>query len=282
MKNVRFFCTVLIFMLSLSIFSACANLEDITETSNNGTNTQLATNPDSSETVDTSDPNINKKYITSKDAFVDKMEELLDLSLYDELDEYGSSDFNGYSYCLKVENEKDYDLDYTIMLGDGSSFTMPITFSELSEKGWVLFRDTDRELGAGFMTQSSIRNAVGKVISVAAYNPTEEAFTFQEGTVIALEAQQYSIDDFTKKLSDAVDFTVCDSLTNNSTLEDIIKRLGNPTSITCSLYFNDEQYRCSDIEVEYIQESSAYSSIVFNLSGDGNYITNLRYEIAPE
>lgn len=290
MKKFRILSIALALLIILAMFAGCSIQLNIGETTPSSTDTQATTNTQPSDTVGTTESNIqadtsNKSYITTKDAFVDKMEQLLDLSLYTELDE---SDVGSSILCLyqiDEENEKEYDLDYKLQLGDGSEFTIPITFSELEKKGWILREtsDPDRELDSGYMTFGTIENASGKTLSVAAYNPTEEKIAFKECTVINVDSQQYGSFDPTKRLDDAIDFTVCDSLTNASTLEDIIQRLGNPYYITCALRFDDDgKYTDSSIEISYQQESSAYSQITFKLSGDGNYITALNYDVAPE
>lgn len=290
MKKLRFLSLAIALLMIVTMFVGCGSKEDNDGTVDNSTNTQSTTDVGKNETTNSTESNIevdtsNKGYITSKEAFVNKMAELLDVSLYGDLSESDNTSFRLYHYQLGYENKKEYDLDYKIQLGDGSEFTMPITFSELEKKGWILQESSapDREMGAGLMTFGTIKNASGKALSVAAYNPTDKTITFKECTVINVDAQQYGSFDPTKKLDDAIDFTVCGTLTNASTLEDIINKLGNPTSISCTLHFDDEgNYTNSDINITYTQKSSAYSQLVFELSGDGNYITTVNYDVAPE
>lgn len=290
MKKFRLLSFVLALLLIITMFAGCGSKENTDGTVDNSTDTQSTTDAGDNEPTNFTESNVevdtsNKGYITSKDAFVSKMAELLDISLYADLNESDYTSFRSYYYQLDYENKKEYDLDYKIKLGDGSEFTMPITFSELEKKGWVLQESSapDREMGAGLMTFGTIKNASGKSLRVAAYNPTDKTITFKECTVINVDAQQYSTFDPTAKLDDAIDFTVCGSLTNASTLEDIINKLGNPYSINCTLHFDDEgKYTNSDIEITYMQKSSAYSQLVFDLSGDGNYITTVNYDVAPQ
>lgn len=290
MKKLRFLSLAIALLMIVTMFAGCGSKGNNDGTVDNSTNTQSATDAAKNETTNSTESNIevdtsNKGYITSKEAFVNKMAELLDISLYDDLSESDNTSFRLYYYQLAYENKKEYDLDYKIQLGDGSEFTMPITFSELEKKGWILQESSapDREMGAGLMTFGTIKNAAGKALSVAAYNPTDKTITFKECTVINVDAQQYGSFDPTKKLDDAIDFTVCGTLTNASTLEDIINKLGNPYSISCTLHFDDEgNYTNSDINITYMQKSSAYSQLVFELSGDGNYITTVNYDVAPE
>ena len=290
MKKFRLLSLVLALLMIITMFAGCGSKENTDGTADNSTNTQSTdSDNDNGETVGYTETNIevdtsNKSYITSKDAFVNKMTELLDISLYADLTESDNTSSKSYFYWLDYGNKKEYDLDYKIKLGDGTEFTMPITFSELEKKGWVLQEssDPDYEMEAGLMTFGIIENVAGKSLHVTAYNPTDKTIAFKECTVIGVDAQQYSMFDPTEKLSDAIDFTVCGSLTNASALEDIINKLGNPSSIDCTLHFDDGKYTHSDINITYEQKSSAYSKLEFELSGDGNYITTVNYDVAPE
>lgn len=290
MKKLRLLSLILVLLMILTTLVGCRSALDESVSTGNSPSTQDTMSIETSDTVATTESNLDvdvsdKGFITTKDAFVNKVAELLDVSFYSDLTESDNTSFKIYYYQVKPENEQEYDLDYKIKLGDGSEFTMPITFSELEKKGWILQEssDPDREIESGFMTFGTVENASGKTLSVAAYNPTDKTIAFKECTVINVDSQQYSTFDSTEKLSDAIDFTVCDSLTNASTLEDIVEVLGNPYSISCTLRYDGEgKYTNSEITVTYMQKSSAYSQIEFELSGDGDYITCVSYDVKPE
>lgn len=281
MKNKRALSLVLAIVMILTVLAGCGsegntdspaseNRKPTAETSDEAT-----VSTESQIQVDTSE----KGYIASKDDFVTKMAELLDLSLYMDLNEGDDT----YSYHIKYENRKEYDLDYTIQLGDGTAFTMPITFSELEQMGWSLEESSspDREIKSGFSSSGWIVNASGKELYVWAWNPTDKTITYKECTVHWIEAQQSKFSSF-EKLDTASDFTLCGSLTNASTLEDIIARLGNPTSVFCDVDFDNEgNYSYSTLEVTYEQRSSAYSSLTFILVGDGSCILTVEYKVNP-
>ena len=291
MRKTKLFALVLAMLMVLTIFAGCGTEKigdnDVTDNSSvtqSGTEDNNGGSGNSSET-DTNTGTSNKKYITSKKAFTDKVAELIDLSLYEDLDETDETSYKSYYYELDSDNEKDYDLDYKIKLGDGSEFTMPISFSELEEKGWALPEnaDPDFEIDSGHVASSTVSNSEGKEFTFYVYNRTDNKITLKEGLVTSVCLYQYDSYDLTEKLSEAIDFTVCGTLNNASTLEDIIEKLGNPYSINCALNYDDDgNYTYSEIEVDYTQESSSYSSLVFTLSGDGNYITNVDYSVDPE
>lgn len=288
---------VLAIVLCLALvmtLAACGSKPDAettpTEQQTKATEAPTATKPVEKETVAATEPTENtsnsKGYITSKEAFISKVETLVDTSLYSESLEDDDDDslqkFQIYSYELKWENEKEYDLDYSIKLSDGTNFTLPVTVAELEKQGWTLSAyDADRNLSAGYMTWANLKNTSGKELYVGICNLSEETIQLKEGTVNLVSADQYSSNDnFSKRLDEAVDFTVCGSLTNSSTLEDIVKRLGAPSFIAWTVYVDDDgAYEYSKLEVEYVQKSSVYSHIYFTLSGDGNYITDVSYEV---
>lgn len=227
--------------------------------------------------VDTS----NKNYITDETSLIAKVEELVDTSLYGDMYKNDNASFISYMCERNYDNRQEYDLDYKYEFGDGSVVQMPLTFAELEMEGWVLSSNNeDQELDPGYMTFGRVKNSSGKELYVSAYNHTSSKAAFKDCTVINIEAAQYSDLNIAKKIDSAIDFTVCGSITNASTLEDIIDVLGDPTSIYCSFHYDDNgNYKYSKLTVSYIQKSSAYSQIVFELSGDGNYIINVDYSV---
>lgn len=282
--------------MTLTLLAGCKEVEKKAESDNkmqdtvqqdqdkdNLTETEENTDKPEEETqnkVDTS----NKGYITDEASLMENVEKLLDTSLYGDMYKEDNTSFVSYWCERNDDNRPEYDLDYKYEFGDGSVVQLPLTFAELKEEGWTLSStNDDQELDPGYMTFGRVKNSSGKELSVAAYNHTDSKAAFKDCTVINMDATQYSDLDTAKKLSSAIDFTICGSITNASTLEDIIDVLGDPTTLYCSFHYDDNgNYQYSKLTVTYTQESSAYSQIVFELSGDGNYITEVCYDVAPE
>ena len=230
----------------------------------------------------------NKQYITSKEAFVNKMEELLDLSIYSYTEFAEYTKFKQYTYELSPDKRANYDFDYVVKLEDGSTISMPITFGELDKKGWKLVggTDPDQEIPSNTKATGTIRNASGKELTVLAYNLADETTAYWECTILELSSEQYVLN-ADEKERNAVDFAVCDNLNNASRLEDIIQELGQPTIIECALHYDDNgNYICSKIDMYFEQKDSEYiggnSQMVFLLSGDGNYILSFTYRSAAK
>lgn len=219
-------------------------------------------------------------YITSKEAFVETIGKLVDLTLYEDLSEYDSGSFVSYAYNLKYEHEKEFALDYTIKLSDGTKIIMPISLPDLAEKGWKLqdSSQSETEVESGYMTFGICENAAGKTIRLSAYNPTEDKLPFGECTVCEIELNMFSTFERTNAISSTPGFVICEEITHQSTLEDIVSVLGAPTSFFVSLHKNENgEYEYSSLDIEYSQPKNAYDYLRISMSGDGNYIMTLEY-----
>ncbi len=214
-------------------------------------------------------------YITTKDSFNKELDTLLPDAAYT-LDE--SSVTNGTLYIYTLTDKKDYALDYRVKLSDGAEFTLPVMFSDLANAGWTIPKGSgDNELAPGYATSGVIRNNSGKEISVVAYNPTSVKDMFKNGAVCKVEFAPYLSDGSVN--SKATRFTVCESITESSTVKDVIDRLGAPSKITHKVRTDDSgAYEYSELMLEYTQKSDPNSFIRFNFSGDNNYITKVEYE----
>ncbi len=283
MKKFRILALVLAMAIVLCVLSGCGEKADNKDNNAGGNSTVQNEQQDNTtsgmqdnSTTDAS-ANSNPKSITTKQEFSSVVGSLVDLTKYNDLSENSQT----YSYTLKSENKKEYDLDYSIKLGDDTKFTMPITIKDMESKGWKIKYSSDQEISPGYMTWEVLENDSGKNIRVSVYNATDKKTTTQGCTVIGFESTQYDIHDLSSKVKSAEDFTVCDSLTQASTFEDIVKRLGEPTSIHCSIREADGKFDYSKITVEYSQKSSAYSYIHFELSGADDRIALVKYEVKP-
>ena len=132
------------------------------------------------------------------------------------------------------------------------------------------------------MTWVALENGSGQTFSATICNLTENTVAFKDTTVIGMESAQYDSLEPSEKYEDAIDFTVCGSLTNHSTLEEIILLLGNPTTLDITLWYDDSgAYEYAEIEIEYCQADTAGSKLSFVLSGDGDYILSVSYDYRP-
>lgn len=255
MKKIKYSSLIIAFVMIFSTLTGCGNEVDYT--------------------ADTTD----KNYITSKETFVEKMDELIDLSLYEDLDE-DEGTLSTYTYELKDDDKNDCELNRKILLGDGTEFTFPISVKELENLGWTVTNGGDTELKANhFIFGVTVENAEGKVLKLSVINTTQETLLAKECTIFSVETKQFKdYTDAAEKEEVAINFSVCDSLNNASNLEDIIEVLGNPDSVECTLRSGyEEGYTRSEITIVY--ENEDYTDIEFVLSGNGNYIKSMSYGV---
>ena len=278
MKKIKILSLILTALMIMCVMTGCGSSKG---DNNSNITTDISTNPVGTTSINNTENIINAsddKYIYSKETFVEKMSALIDVSLYT-LDENNSGTFSIYSYNIQSDKKTATNLDCTVKIYDGTEITMPISVKEFKNKGWNFkHNDSENNLGAGLLTFSAFENADGKNLSADLFNSTDRTVTFEEATITGIESQQYSTSDHNKKIEGALDFKVCNSITNDSSLVDIISVLGNPTSVICSISKESNgQYKYSKVTIKY-EGSSSYNYLEFELSGDNNRILTMEYD----
>lgn len=279
------FCAMLLALLPGCVSTPSTEVPNVVKPTDDNSNQEV---PEIVPTEALSDPTEADStpatgYITSKEDFVSVVSKLIDLSLYDDLYEDIDDDNAYYSFDIDYDNETTYNLDYSIILSDGTAFTMPYPIAELAKKGWSI-SDTaaSREIEAGLMSWAWCENTNNQEIYITACNPTEETVTFGDCSVCEIEIKFYDSLEHVK-YEKAPGFTICGGITEYSKLEDIISTLGNPSCITLWIDYDENgNYEYAEIEVEYCQPDNAYEYLEFTLSGDGNYIVSIRYKNIPK
>lgn len=278
MKAKRLLALALAVMLMLTAFAGCGK-KDAEKEEKKEPVSQSEEKTDEKK-VDTNVP-AEETGITSKESFVNTMSKLLDLSLYMDLSESYNGSYDSFSYRMKYENQKDYDLDKKVRFADGSEITLPVKVAELSSKGWNFAYDSSagEELKSGYETASiGFKNSSGKQFDSYVYNHTSITTTLDNCEVSGIIVNQYGTINPNEKIDTAIGFTVCGTITENSTLEDIIARLGNPTSVSCYVHRDDAgAFKYSKVNIEYMQDSAPSNWLKFTLSGDKGYITEMSY-----
>ncbi|MBE6768209.1 MAG: hypothetical protein E7549_04775 [Ruminococcaceae bacterium] len=292
MKRIKLLSLLLVLVMLLSLLAGCGEKEVVldTPTEEDGTSAVTTTTTTTRVTEEDEETYTTTKaepsdvpaegYITSKETFIQRMDEMLDLSLYNELYESTSEFFDSYSYSIQYDHKQEYDLDYTCQLDDGSEIAMPMTFDELAKEGWTLSNEAqgEQEISANCIAFPHIKNKDNNDIGISVYNSTKEAITLKECVLMQMRLTQYSTYDPSEREEGAIGFTVCGNLTEASTTKEIIKRLGNPSNVYCSISKSDEgEYRNTRLTLTY-RQPDIRGSIEFQLSGDGDYILQVTYE----
>ncbi len=277
MKAKRLLALALGVMMMISAFAGCSKSEPGEEENKKEPVSQ--TQEKTEEITEDVDVPAEETGITSKESFVNTMSKLIDLSLYMDLSESYNGSYDTFSYRIKYENEKDYDLDKKVRLADGSEFTLPIKVSDLANKGWTIPSNSspDAQLKSGYETPTiNFKNSAGKQFEAAVYNHTDITTAVKNGTVTEIRTHLYGSLDPNKKLDSGIGFTVCGTITENSSMEGVIARLGNPTSVFCTVRRDDTgAFKHSTVEIKF--EQSAYNYLTITFSGDKGYITEMKY-----
>ncbi len=260
MKLLKILAVILACTATVCSMQGCG--KDGGEQVNNASESQTNNHSTFEYVADTS----NKDYVKTKEDFTEKISALLDLSLYNELSESEEPGYSSYIYTIKYENEKDFPLDYTVMLGDGSTIALLKPISELEDEGWSLTSNStpDRILNPNTLLPTAyIQNADGKKLDIEGANLSDTPLAFKDCKITGIDL---GVDD--------ISYVVCNTITNAATLEDIIKQLGAPTTIYFSIHGDGA---ASYITLEYVQKSNPRNNLEFKLSADGNYILNTSY-----
>lgn len=278
MKVKRLLAIALAVAMMLTVFAGCSKRDPEEEEKKDSVS---QTEEKTDEKTEEADVPTEETVITSRDSFVNTMGKLMDLSLYNDLTENYNASYDTFSYHIKYENERDYDLDKKIRFADGSEVTLPIKVSELADRGWGFAYDSSAgtELASGYETPSiGFKNSSGKQFEAWVYNHTSVTTTLGNCMVPELTVNLYGSLDPNKKLDSGIGFTVCGTITENSTLEEVIARLGNPTSVFCTVRRDDTgAFKHSTVEVTFEQSKATHNHLTIKFSGDKGHIVEMKY-----
>ena len=187
---------------------------------------------------------------------------IVDLSHYT-LSKTSDSESSSY-YTLNADLNNKQDLDHTMVL-DGVELIYPLTFEELGQKGWKISSEdaANEEMKPSYAMSSYCENSAGHTIYVMGYNHLAEAAAYDKCTVKDIEITVLSSDDkYSKALKSAPEFIIYGSITNASTIQDIINVLGEPSAIRTNgnLSKITITYDCNDGDIQ------------FDLTSDGQHI----------
>jgi len=194
---------------------------------------------------------------------------VVDLSQYETEGIKASSGNDSFSYTPSSKTELSF--DYKITMGD-DEITLPYDCKDLESLGWKYYGNgSDQELKPGYLSSSAYEKDNGQVYT-GIVNDTDDVKKFGDCTIYSVDFSLYnSLDNYTEKSDNAVDFEVCGAINNDSTIEDIVDELGNPSSIMAY----ESKYE-SYILFKY-ESKDDNGWLEFRLSDDGKKIVKLDY-----
>ncbi len=218
---------------------------------------------DESATAPVEEPVEREAFCHTSEEFQTNIEKLINK------DDYRFSDDDiGVNYVLPAGSDIEFDLDGKVQLDDGTVITLPTTHLEMVNLGWNPIEE-DPEISKQFGGFVEYVNADGTVIMLTIagdYDADEEA-------MIPLE--DCTIDGVI--LSDDLNggnipgFSVCDGVTQDYQIAEVIEKLGSPTMVT---YMKDSKW----ISLSYIVElDNGFHMADFVFDAESGYMIRLNY-----
>lgn len=246
-------------------------------------NSQSVDKNDADETTKKPESNngTHSSFASSADEFIENIGELVDISMY-EVDED-----DGYvELSLKDEYKKSFNFDYKIDI-DGDSITLPVSFADMKKSAFstevtdnekisnefefsvIYTTDDEKEFSLYTTNLNSLFDDAEKECDI------KDCIFYQFGVYVYEEDADGNI----VKDAETAGFDIC-GITGDSTVEDVLKAVKNPTYITYDADYNS-------IEIDYTEEignsntSADISRLRVGFYAAQNCMENIKYEYAP-
>ena len=284
MRHIKILSLLIIAIMTATLLCACTKESDETKktpnTSDVTTMSEESAEPQEDQAQETPETSANNP-ITSKEDMDEIIAALLSDSAYSTKDGGDKTTYTTYTYDLNNNNKTDYDFDFSIKLANSTKFTMPVNVKDLNDKGWDFensnAKESTLEPNTTQLSSTSLTNNTYKIGGFLSNNSDKTA-TAKNCDISAVELNLYGVsyspDYHYSKFEYAPDFTICDSITNNSTVQDVINRLGAPTKITLT---DNSEYNYFEIKLLYVQNSDSNQQLEIIFSGENNCIVKFYY-----
>lgn len=152
------------------------------------------------------------------------------------LDDYELVYMDEESVSLYLLDGERIELDYTIVLDDGTTIQLPMVYGELLDAGWTSSVQWNRAVEGNSMGTASHANANGDTIYVSIINPTERSMYLTDTWVFSVTlGGDYS-----------AGFDV-HGASEGSSIADVIAAWGKPYNIS---YYSGDNYTQLDFDYE--------------------------------
>lgn len=285
----------IIFMMTMviSLFAACGNdapannIVDPDLNDNADVDADAITNNNNTDTT-ASVQNNNESHdgFSSSEEFIERIGEIVDLSLYEVDDE----DADYVEIDLNSENEKPFNFNYRIDIGN-DSIKLPVSFSDIKNSVFTTDINEDFSVSNKVQRGAEYKTTNGKEFTLwttnldAFFDDADVECDIKDCTFYGFSVEVYddAYDDndvpVYEKNDNVPDFNI-HGITPDSTVEDVISAMENPTYIT---YYVDD----NSIDITYSEKigdsntSADYSSLIIRFFADQNCIEKIEYEYAP-
>lgn len=227
-------------------------------------------------------------FACSMSEFEEKISKLLDLELFS----YDEEDFEDdyIQINLKSENKKSFDFDYTIKIGN-EKIVLPVSFTEMKNSAFKTEINEDFPVSNKITRGPEYTTSDGKVFTLwttnldALFDDADMECEIKDCIFYKFKASVYD-EEFNdndtvyyEKNEDVADFDIY-GITPDSTVEDVIAAMGNPTYITYSEESNSISIAYNE-KIGNSGTSADTSSLLIRFFADQNCIENIEYEYAP-
>ena len=229
----------------------------------------IAATEEPTESVTSTEPTAPKEVIiheniTDLETVEEALNSLVDISLYEKKPVGGlDSQKDYYVYQLR-DNDYKPNISFDVTVEGSTNFTIPFMIPELQQQGWTLDAESEgKSVESMSIEICEMENEAGKTFTVHAYNLGEETKTPEELPCYKFATRLCIFDSGIGAVKElpGVSFTLCDSITEQSKMEEIIAKLGMPKSVHFWSVYSDEtgEYEYSEITLVYVDGVEHYA-----------------------
>ncbi len=188
----------------------------------------------------------------------------------------GQREDGSFYYAYFGDILSDYDLEFVLALDSETRISIPEGFAKLGGRGWSFKKETSGNIVLKPLAMTStVCEKDGKEIMVFNKNTSEAPLKCSECVVKRVKIDIYSAEDnYNKKLKTAPDFKLGNEISSKSTMQDVIKAIGEPSEISYTV----KDGNCEGIVMLY-QNIGKKDFIKFAFSPDGKKMASVDYSM---
>lgn len=224
------------------------------------------------------------KIATTVDEFDSTIGNFVNLENYEKQASDSNADqISTYRMKSDVYKTQNYALDYSLTAED-ITFSLPLTCGELEIAGWDCRDDLESEIESSdrMGVLVSFRNHAGKEFYASVVNRSGATKQLKDCYITEVKFEKYThdyLEDITI-LSDTAPFvTVCGDIDSNSSLQDILDRLGEPWMIEFYTDGDANYEPLAFVRLTYLVRSdSEYGGLTISIASETDDVMIIEYE----
>ncbi len=230
------------------------------------------------------DVSCRAKIATTVDEFDSVLGNFVDLEHYEKETVYSNADqISSYRMKSDVRKTQNYALDYSVTAA-GITFCIPLTCGELEATGWDCREDLASEVESSdsLGVLVSFRDDAGKEFYASVVNRSGATKQLKDCYITGVKFEKYTknyLEDIVT-LSDTAPFvTVCGDIDSNSSLQDVLERLGEPVMIEFYTDGDANYYPLAFVRLTYsVGSESEYGCLVIAIASETDDVMIIGYD----